>query len=195
MSLRVMSIVWDRFPEGGSKLLAMIALADWAGDDGARLYPSVATLAAKIRMSERQTKRLLEWLITEKYLELRTPGNAGGRRHSNRYRIRLETLSSCPIIRPETQTNPAGNPDNLSNNSDIAMSGEPLEPIKPLPAPPARGSVEERIAETRRVIEQAKRLGDYPGKTENLALLEDTLAALLMERDGGQQQLLEETQS
>jgi len=188
MSLRVITIVWDRYPEGGSKLLAMVALADWAGDDGGRLYPSVAGLAAKIRMSERQTKRILEGLINDGYLELLTKGNAGGRRKSNRYRIKLETLTNCPVIRGETQPFDAPNHDNLSINSDIAMSDEPLEPIKPL-LTPRPGSIDAKIDNQRRFIETLRRGRATEAELQTHA---DYLEALILERDGPQQTLLEE---
>ena len=53
MSIRIMTLVWDKFPAAGSELMAMLALADWAGDDGGSLYPSMAAVAAKIRLSEK----------------------------------------------------------------------------------------------------------------------------------------------
>ena len=64
MSIKVIALVWDRYPGGGSRLLTMLALADWAGEDGGRLYPSMAPLAKKIRMSERQAIRIMRDLVT-----------------------------------------------------------------------------------------------------------------------------------
>ena len=125
MSIRVISIVWDRYPEGGAKLLTMLALADWGNDRGARIYPSMKTLAGKIRISERQTIRIIHDLVENDYLEHLNPENKGGRDSPNRYRIRLETLSKC-------QSYVAVNPDISSINPDIAMSDEPLEPLEPL---------------------------------------------------------------
>ena len=184
MSIRVITIVWDRFPAGSSELLALLALADWADDRGRRLYPSVAALAAKIRMSERQTKRILEKLIEGGYLELVTPGNQGGRRKSNRYRIRLETLSNCPIVSRETMTSCPENPDKLSINPDTAMSDEPLEPIEPLP-PPA-GSLAARIRDQRIFLKQLETAGADPGEIDTHR---QRLEQLERERDGGQEAL------
>ena len=86
-----MSLVWKCYPGGGSKLLTMLALADWAGSDGSRIYPSMATLAAKIRMSERQVTRIVHELTTgrwrpeaEPFLEHLNPDNKGGRKTTNR---------------------------------------------------------------------------------------------------------------
>ena len=38
MSIRVMTIVWEHYPEGGSKLITMLAMADWGDDTGDRCH-------------------------------------------------------------------------------------------------------------------------------------------------------------
>lgn len=68
-----MSIVWDpdRLPVGGGKLNLALALADFASDDGTRIFPAVRTLARKTRQSERTVQRQLAefrasgWLIAD----------------------------------------------------------------------------------------------------------------------------------
>lgn len=104
-----MSIVWARFPGGGSKLLTMLALADYGDDAGARIYPSMETLAAKTRMSERQIRRIVGDLVKEKYLVLEAKAS-GGKHKTNRYRIDLETLSNCPVW-SENVRDMTANPD------------------------------------------------------------------------------------
>lgn len=130
MSIRVMTIVWDRYPEGGSKLLTMLALADWGDDDGRRVYPSMGTLAAKIRMSKRQAVRVVHYLIETGYLELLNPENSGGRAKTNQYRIRLETLSNCHPLVSERVTDSTERVTSDTQKDDIAMSYEPLDPLK-----------------------------------------------------------------
>lgn len=139
-----MSLVWERFPRGGSELLTMIALADWAGDDGGRIYPSMAGLAAKIRMSERQAKRITDRLIKDGFLVNLTPENRGGRLRSNRYRIDLKTLTNCPMARPGPDNLSDNSDIAMSDNSDIAMSGDTLKPLSTVTAsataPPSQAS-------------------------------------------------------
>ncbi|MCH7882717.1 MAG: hypothetical protein IIB69_14365 [Proteobacteria bacterium] len=142
MSIEVMSLVWKCYPGGGSKLLTMLALADWAGSDGSRIYPSMATLAAKIRMSERQVTRIVRELTTERwrpdaepFLEHLNPKNKGGRKTTNRYQINRKTLSDCHRLGSETLTNDTLNPDISNGNPDIAMSADTLEPLEPLTVP------------------------------------------------------------
>jgi hypothetical protein len=48
-----MSKVFDMYPSGGGEMLLALSLADFADDDGEKIFPSVATLARKTRQSER----------------------------------------------------------------------------------------------------------------------------------------------
>lgn len=69
-----MSYVWDHSKLGGTELLCLLAIADFADDQGTA-YPSVATLAQKIRMSERNAHYLLTKLVDSG--ELQIARNAG----------------------------------------------------------------------------------------------------------------------
>lgn len=89
-----MSIVWSRYPGGGSKLLTMLALADFGDDHGERIYPSMDTLALKCRMSERQIRRIVAELVSDGFLTLEQK-STGGKAKTNRYSINLKTLSNC----------------------------------------------------------------------------------------------------
>lgn len=59
MSAYVSGLVWRHYSHGGARLLAMLAVADYADDDGTGVYPSAARLARKIRVEERSARRLL----------------------------------------------------------------------------------------------------------------------------------------
>lgn len=58
MSISIMSAVWQHAEQSGSALLMLLALADYANDDGV-CWPKVGTLAQKTRLSQRQSIRLL----------------------------------------------------------------------------------------------------------------------------------------
>jgi len=123
----------------------MLALADWASDDGGRIYPSVETLARKIRMSERQTRRILRELENEPYLKNLTPENKGGAGQSSRYQIGVKTLTDCPDAMRNNGNNPDisdQNPDKSDQNPDIAMSDDPLDTLKPSGYPDISRSAE-----------------------------------------------------
>jgi hypothetical protein len=85
MSIRMMTLVWDQSQHKGSELLLLLAIADNANDQGIA-YPSVRTLAKKIRMSRRNTQYLISKI--EQTGELRVAVGAGPR-GCNEYRIEL----------------------------------------------------------------------------------------------------------
>lgn len=92
MSLRVMATVWDAFPDGGSELLALLALADWADDEG-RCWPSMAAIAKKTRLSRSQSQRVIHRLIAGGFIAL-TGNETGGAPGSTRqYRIILSRMT------------------------------------------------------------------------------------------------------
>lgn len=83
MSVRVMAAVWDRSTHSGNALLMLLAIADFADDEG-RSYPSVSTLATKCRLQLRGAQRLLAELRASG--ELRIELNAGPK-GCNRYTV------------------------------------------------------------------------------------------------------------
>ena len=59
MSIRVMTYIWEHSRQQGSALLVLLAIADWARDDGSHAFPTVAMLARKTRLSARSVQRIL----------------------------------------------------------------------------------------------------------------------------------------
>lgn len=58
MSIRIMSAVWEEADVSGATLLILLALADYANDQGF-CWPGVHALAKKARTSERYVRELL----------------------------------------------------------------------------------------------------------------------------------------
>jgi len=58
MSIEVMNRVWKKSDQKGSGLLLLLAIADYSNDRGF-CFPGIKALAGRIRMSERQTQRIL----------------------------------------------------------------------------------------------------------------------------------------
>lgn len=104
MSIRVMSAVWDKFPGSGSSLLTMLALADWSDDVG-RCFPSVSSIANKVRLSSDQARRVVHQLIDSGFVAV-IAGKTGGRM-SRRYQINLDSLTPCTDASPSTDASPA----------------------------------------------------------------------------------------
>lgn len=88
MSVRTMAKVWESSQQAGSDLLMLLAIADFADDDG-NAYPSVATLAKKCRMRPRNCQYILRNL--EQSGELTIGVNAGPF-GANLYRVNLDAL-------------------------------------------------------------------------------------------------------
>ena len=92
MSIRVMSLVWDGFPGGGSELLAMLAFADWSDDDG-KCYPSMDAIARKLRLSRSQAQRVAHRLIELGHVSVVGNDTGGAPGSTRRYLIDLDRLT------------------------------------------------------------------------------------------------------
>jgi hypothetical protein len=126
MSVRVMSAIFDRYPNGGGEMLLALSLADHAHDDGTHIYPSVDSLAEKTRQSVRSVQYQLKFMLSAGWLVLTNEGD--GRRGQHReYRISSEWLKGADFA----SLNP------VENMSQIAPEGaihdikgcNPLHPL------------------------------------------------------------------
>jgi hypothetical protein len=102
-----MAAVWERSQHSGTSLLMLLAIADFADDDG-RAYPSIPTLARKCRMKERNAQYILAELVESGELSAQ---RGKGPRGSNVYRIKLASLGvqqSAPLqyVAPLQQSAP-----------------------------------------------------------------------------------------
>jgi Helix-turn-helix domain len=97
MSIRVMTAVWDQTPYEGGELLVLLALADWADDQG-RCWPSVPAIAQKARLKERQVYNILQKFRADGIIQC-TPG--GGRGRSTYYLINTAKIAG---FRSQPQT-------------------------------------------------------------------------------------------
>lgn len=94
MSVRLMALVWANAPCKGSALLVLLALADFSNDDGMNAYPSVATLAAKARLSAREVQYILRNLESQKLI-VSSPRTG----RSTIYKVNVSELEGCNVCR------------------------------------------------------------------------------------------------
>lgn len=87
MSIEVMTRVWANSKQKGSALLLMISIADYANEKGVA-YPSIETLAKKVRMSERNVQILLRKLQEAGEIDIKPNAGPAG---CNLYRIKLDS--------------------------------------------------------------------------------------------------------
>jgi len=104
MSIEIMSTIWKLAEIGGTELLVLLALADFANDEGI-CWPSLKTVSRKARISERQTGRVIASLKKKGYLSIQHRLTGEATYTSNLY-----------VITPVTLTPPPG--DNLSPPGD-----------------------------------------------------------------------------
>lgn len=75
-----MSQIWDNGPTDRAELVVMLALADYANDEG-ECWPSMAGIAQKARMTERGAQKILRRLEKTCWLKIETGGGRGGKNH------------------------------------------------------------------------------------------------------------------
>lgn len=96
MSIRLMTAVFDRYPNGGGEMLLALSLADFADDDGTRIFPSIKQMAEKTRQSERTVQYQLRRMENMGWLILVNSGN-GGRNQRREYAINPEWIKGADI--------------------------------------------------------------------------------------------------
>lgn len=143
-----MTLVWDGFPAAGSELLAMLALADWCDDRGASLYPSIQAVADKIRLDDKQTRKILHGFEAQGYLAV-VGNHFGGKPCTTReYRLnvrQLKTLADAANRQREAQrlagldakSRPGEQWDDVFSTPPLQESPVPHGS----PTPPAHGSL------------------------------------------------------
>lgn len=128
MSVKIMSMVFERYPSGGGERLLALALADHAHDDGTRIFPSVARLALKSVQSERNVQRQLRRMEQIGWL-IKVADIPNGRGYANEYRINPDWLKGDNLS-PFSQDQKGDISDQkgdtrLSQKGDTRLSPQP----------------------------------------------------------------------
>lgn len=118
-----MARVWAESVHSGTDLLMMLAIADFADDDG-NAYPSVGTLAQKCRTTPRHVNRILAVLRESGELEIRLNEGPKG---TNRYRIALKGVTPVSPLTNRSPLTPA------SSTPDVQVP-KPLTPTSDEPS-------------------------------------------------------------
>jgi len=92
-----MSRVWDYSKQEGTKLLLLLALADFARDDG-RAWPSVKTLAKKARCGKRNAQYILREIAKDGEIAI---AKETGPRGTNLYTVLVGVQPIAPPIYAE----------------------------------------------------------------------------------------------
>lgn len=98
MSIQVIARVLPKRWGSPSRKIVALKLADVAREDGTKIYPSIATVAAEAELSERQVQRVMNEFRTEGLLVVTRKG--GGRLKTTEYRFDMVAIESLPDARP-----------------------------------------------------------------------------------------------
>lgn len=120
MSIKVMTSVWEHSRQSAGSLLVLLAMADYADDVG-YCWPSVAMLATKARLSERQVQYVLRALVET--LEIRMVEAGGGRWKRNHYQV---------LVRNGAKTAPLSETVQLATGNGAIHDTKTVQPTAPL---------------------------------------------------------------
>lgn len=107
MSMSVMTDIWKKSSHSGTELLMLLAIGDWADDDG-NAYPSVAKLATKCRMTDRNARLILANLRDSGELLVRF---GEGPKGANRYLIVTPLKPASPLKSSSALKHTSGTPE------------------------------------------------------------------------------------
>ncbi|MEV4483625.1 helix-turn-helix domain-containing protein [Micromonospora coxensis] len=102
MSVRASAWCWEHAQVSGNELLVLLAIADHANDTGGGAWPSIKTLAAKARVSERTAQRVIGRLVAAQLVRVDVAAGPNG---TNVYTVLMGSLST-PAYPPVTDDTP-----------------------------------------------------------------------------------------
>jgi hypothetical protein len=137
MSIKALTWVFEHSEETLGRRLVLLALADYAHDDGSEAYPAVSSLAAKARMSERQVQRALRGMERDGTIVR----DGKGPHQTTKWTIRMEGgdnlsgVTNRAGFRPEMSPDPSLDPlgveeDSLRSSSSTSAREEKTSKLK-----------------------------------------------------------------
>jgi hypothetical protein len=169
MSVKMMTMVFDRYPNGGGEMLLALSLADHASDDGSRIYPSIKSLAKKTRQAERSVQYQLRKMEEAMWLLLENSGN-GGRNQHRMYCINPEWIKGADFasLKKGATDDIKGAIHNAKGATDDAKGCKAIAPAYKHPQPSVEPSVEQPSGKQRAAAPASPVLPDWlPEKSWN----------------------------
>lgn len=121
MSVRLTSDALDSGLPLSQKMVLLI-LCDFADDLGKNCYPSIATIADKASLSERQTQRVMSELMADALIGTSGKFVHGGRGLSRRYQINIQKLSDIAKLVRQNRAQEQEKGDTMSPFSVVDKS-------------------------------------------------------------------------
>jgi len=126
MSIEVTTAVWKFSKQKSGSLLVLLAIADYANQLGIA-WPSVATLAAKTRMSDRNVQRWLRKLQQDGELEIRRKQGPYG---TNHLIIKLSSTTNTAQLANANDARVVKFAPPMSQKGDVGVTRSVIDPSK-----------------------------------------------------------------
>jgi hypothetical protein len=94
MSIALITAAWRLDGLAPTEKLVLLALCDWANDEGESLHPSIKAIAAKSSLSDRQAQRVVHGLIATGWLEVIGNAVGGAPGATRQYRLNVRKLGA-----------------------------------------------------------------------------------------------------
>ncbi len=136
MSIRILSHVWETSLREGGELLVELALADACNDDG-ECWIKHCTLAKKVRLGERQTRKIVAKFIADGIIDKKSSPSHD--RNCNTY-VFMEWSPKTMVIQDQLDWSSSSSPsidepsDEPSIQAEVIEATEPTKKYKPSPA-------------------------------------------------------------
>jgi hypothetical protein len=135
-------MVWDRYPGEDHELLLALKLADFCDDNGEHIFPSIETMAEKVRRSPRAVQYQIQGMVKSGWL-IKVANAGGGRGRACEYRINPEWINGAEIapfvdkekgakvapIKRVQRVSEKGATDDTKGATGFAKGCSPLHPI------------------------------------------------------------------
>lgn len=137
-----MSNVFDAQGLTPNQKLVMLALSDYAADDGTSIYPSIKTLASKTALSGSSIRNAIRELRNPDGLNLLTVVSHYTNRRPNRYAINVKNLRA---LSPDTQKSSVSSPDTQGVTTKHPRVSPPDTDPSVYPSPDPSESLQQKI--------------------------------------------------
>ena len=98
MSIAYSNLVWQHSQEKSERLIVLLALADYANEDG-QCYPTLEMVAKKARIGKDAASKIIKHLASKGYLSRIDGGDGRGNRST--YQLHKEALTTKQKVGPE----------------------------------------------------------------------------------------------
>lgn len=119
MSIRLMSAVWT-MPLPPAHKLVLLALSDWADDQGGQCWPSLEKIAARASISARQAQRHMRTLEVGGWLAVAS--NHRGGHQSRRYQVNAPRIYQLSLAASDDRGDTYVTPDNAAYRGDTFVT-------------------------------------------------------------------------